>query len=225
LDLSDVKKELEDIDNDVKEWTKDEIDVPYDIPKQYKNSNKIYYKFDDTYDSNCNLICEDEKKKLIKGNFVRCELKESFDRYSNQIEMWLRLSDNENEIHISEEENSKEYDVCSFECETEMRKEFHPYLKRAHPDTIKGWDKRINVVKTKTGNMKSQIDSFRSNGLKHIHTNIFGKTKYVDIIENNLNDIEKQIELLEIEADHICHAYNNIKPSDKNQSVKLIPDE
>ncbi|MDR2178090.1 MAG: hypothetical protein LBP20_08650 [Treponema sp.] len=95
-------------------------------------------------------------------------------------------------------------------------------IKPAHPDTIKGWDKRIKTVQTRASNLKSQIDSFRTHALKHIYVNIFVDKKYADIVETNLNDLEKQIEKCEIEADRIHRCYHNIEPQNDSSETKLL---
>jgi MoxR-like ATPase len=225
MDVSAVKKELENIDTDVKDWTMGEKEVSRDTPKGSKASNRIYYKFDNIYDGEYNELFEDEKNKLTVDQYTKCTLHTDIITHYNDRSktMWIKLSGNENKVFLADKENPSENDCTEVSFETETIKESKnlPYIKHQTPATIKDWDKQINVVKNKTGNMKSQIEGFRSNELKHIHTNIFGNEQYVNIIENNLNEIKEQIELLEIEADRIHYAYHNIEePDDKN--IKLI---
>jgi MoxR-like ATPase len=140
VDISNIEKELKDIDDDVREWTKGEKPVKSQEPKGYEKT----------------------------------------------------------------------------------RMEMHPYVKPAHPDTIKGWDKRIKTVQTRAGTLKSQIDSYRTHDLKHIHTNIFVDKEYADIVEANLNDLEKQIEKCEIETNRIYSCYHNIEPRNDSSENKLL---
>jgi hypothetical protein len=83
--------------------------------------------------------------------------------------------------------------------------------KRPHPAVKKEWDKRVKVVLTTTSNLKSQIDHFKSNDLKHIRVNLFVNQMYADIVEDNLFQIGKEIEKLELEVNRIQHYYENVE--------------
>jgi 3-isopropylmalate dehydratase small subunit len=83
--------------------------------------------------------------------------------------------------------------------------------KRPHPAVKKEWDKRVKVVLTTTSNLKSQIEHFKSNDLKHIRVNLFVNQMFADIVEDNLFQIGKEIEKLELEVNRIQHYYENVE--------------
>ena len=69
----------------------------------------------------------------------------------------------------------------------------------------------MKVVLTTTSNLKSQIDHFKSNDLKHIRVNLFVNQMFADIVEDNLFQIGKEIEKLELEVNRIQHYYENVE--------------
>lgn len=83
--------------------------------------------------------------------------------------------------------------------------------KRPHPAVKKEWDKRVKIVLTTTSNLRSQIEHFKSNDLKHIRVNLFVNKMFADIVEDNLFQIGKEIEKLEIDANRIQHYYENLE--------------
>jgi MoxR-like ATPase len=216
LDISDIEKELKDIDDDVKKWTEGEKPVEYQVPKLH---NKRFYKIK-TNDSDYLFISKDDMEKANETDFSEIILNLSADgrQYDTQNE-FLKKSPNENKILIKGSSGEEEFDI---ECTSEICKELHPYIKPAHSGAIKEWDKRIKTVQTKAGNLKSQIESYRVHDLKHIRVNLFVDKKYADSVERNLNDLEKEIEKCEIEANRIHGCYHNIEPPKDSSETKLL---
>ncbi len=64
---------------------------------------------------------------------------------------------------------------------------------------------------TTTSNLKSRIDSFKNNDLKHIRTNLFVSSIYAEIVEDNLKQLQNEIEKLEVEVSRIQHFYENVE--------------
>jgi MoxR-like ATPase len=222
VDIPVLKKELESIDNDVKEWTRGEKSVEYQVPKIHKINNQKYYKIktEGSQYEDHNLIQIDDMKKVIENSFIKVELFTEYS-YRNSRTVSLKRSPKENKIIISndDDKNEEEFDI---ECESETRQELQPYIKSAHPNAIKGWDKRIKTVQTKADNLKTQIERYRTHDLKHVHDNLFVDKEYADIVEKNLNDLETEIEKCEIEADRIHSCYHNIEPSKNSSELKLL---
>jgi hypothetical protein len=211
LDLNIIVIEWFEIDNDVQEWTKDEKPVEYINHKKYENSDTTRYKI--LRLGSYNFIDEDDFDKLSDVKYIECYIYQYYERNNSRNEYWLKRSGDKNKIFVSGEENPSEEEEYEIECEIETRNEEFPYLKPAHPDTIKAWDKRIKVVLNQTGNLKSQIESHKTKDLKNIYENIFVDRSLTIYVENNLNSSLKQIEQMEIEANRIQFAYTNIKPS------------
>jgi MoxR-like ATPase len=219
LNIPDIEKELEDIDNDVKKWTKGEKPVEYQTPKQYDEDDQQFYKVITGDSDSYNLIPIDDVNKAAENEFSESELHRSGYSYNDKT-VYLKKSSNENKIIISgNKKDEKELDI---ECETKIRQETVPYINSAHSGTIKEWDKRVKTVQTKAGNLKSQIEGYRTHDLKHIRVNLFVDKKYADIVEKNLNDLEKEIEKCEIEAERIYNCYHTIEPSKDSSETKLL---
>jgi MoxR-like ATPase len=83
--------------------------------------------------------------------------------------------------------------------------------KRPHPAVKKEWDKRVKILMITTSNLKSQIDHFKSSDLSHIRINLFVNQMYATIVEDNLSQIEKEIEKLELEVSRIQYYYESIE--------------
>ncbi len=102
-------------------------------------------------------------------------------------------------------------DGNTYKLETQITEQEELYTKKPHDAVKREWDRRIKVVLTNTGNLKSQLDHFRSNDLKHLRDNLFVNEMNAELVESNLNDIQTEIEKLEVEARRIQHYYENIK--------------
>jgi MoxR-like ATPase len=216
LNLLDIKKELENIDTVVKEWTSVEKPVEYTVPETYSESNIDFYIIMDDNNRN-NLIKKEEVENLKDGdNFIKMiRYRPRRDSYNDhEIESWIKKASSNNRIICSEDENDKGKEF-SLKCKTEKRKEMFPYEKEVPPYTQTGWDKEISVVLTKLSNERSQIESYKKNEYKHIRKNVFVDQENAKYVENNLDNLETEITSLETEADRIKQAYHNIgKESD-----------
>lgn len=189
LNLTDIKEELSEFWHEVKEETS--YMKPIKTPKKYNNDYYSVEGFDyplmriTDYDS-----LDDDYTNIT---FYRNDL-----RYSQNYS--IKLSNKPN--HIVHNEQLKQLVVEDFEKLA---------TKRPHPAVKKEWDKRVKVVLTTTSNLKSQIDHFKSNDLKHIRVNLFINQMYADIVEDNLFQIGKEIEKLELTVNYIQYYYENVE--------------
>jgi MoxR-like ATPase len=214
LALPEIEDELKEIDEDVKEWTKGEKSVK--VPKEYGTSQ--YYKVMNNNNS-YNFIKIDDMNKLVKDTYTKLKIYHS--NFSSANEIWLKKSTSINKIFVSvndvADNEGTEYDI---ECE--MENKLFPYINPVHLSTIKEWDKQIEIVLNKAANLRSQIESYKTNDLKHIHVNLFVDKFYADSVEKNINDTEKEIEKFEIESRRIQTAYQNIGKLTDDGETKLI---
>jgi MoxR-like ATPase len=130
--------------------------------------------------------------------------------YQNSSDDWQRRNYPQNyRIKLSNKPNYIVHDGQLRKIETTDSEK--PATKRPHPAVKKDWDKRVKVVLTTTSNLKSRIDSFKSNDLKHIRTNLFVNPNYAEIVEDNLKQLQNDIEKLEVEVSRIQHYYENVE--------------
>ena len=195
LNLIDIKEELSEFWHEVQDETSHM--KPIQIPKKhYQNFYLLadfprpLFKIID-YDS----LGNDYKNVVFYNNSSDDY---SRRRYGNNYS--VKLSDKPN--HIIYDGQLKKLVVEDFEKLA---------TKRPHPAVKKEWDKRVKVALTTTSNLKSQIDHFKRNDLKHIRVNLFVNQIYADIVEENLFQIGKEIEKLELEVNRIQHYYENVE--------------
>jgi MoxR-like ATPase len=195
LNLTDIKEELSEFWHEVQDETSHM--KPIQIPKKhYQNFYLLadfprpLFKITD-YDS----LGEEYKTITFYNNSS-----DDYNRRNYETNYQVKLSNKPN--HIVHDGQLKKLVVEDFEKLA---------TKRPHPAVKKEWDKRVKVVLTTTSNLKSQIDHFKSNDLKHIRVNLFVNQMYADIVEDNLFQIGKEIEKLELEVNRIQHYYENVE--------------
>jgi MoxR-like ATPase len=195
LNLTDIKEELSEFWHEVQDETSHM--KPIQIPKKhYQNFYLLadfprpLFKITD-YDS----LGEEYKTITFYNNSS-----DDYNRRNYATNYQVKLSNKPN--HIVHDGQLKKLVVEDFEKLA---------TKRPHPAVKKEWDKRVKVVLTTTSNLKSQIDHFKSNDLKHIRVNLFVNQMYADIVEDNLFQIGKEIEKLELEVNRIQHYYENVE--------------
>ena len=94
--------------------------------------------------------------------------------------------------------------------------------KKPHHSTKKHWDKEVSKFLTTTTILKSQIDHYKNNDLKHLKVNLFINQILSEIVESNLNTTEKEIEKLEIEVNRIQHYYENVEDQTDQKDIKAL---
>ncbi|GAB6392303.1 MAG: ATPase ravA [Treponematales bacterium] len=225
LNLSDIKKELEAVDEDVKKWTKGEKPVEHDVPKVYGEDDEKCYRL---LLDNDNMILEDDIKGLTSKYSQSKRFRSgysSYDSSSYSTGIYIKASSTNNHVFIADDEKGKNEQEVALETEVKTWNEEFPYIKPAHHGAQKEWNKRLQVVLTQTGNLKTQLDSYRKNDLKHIRINLFVvDEECAKTVEKNLDDLEQKIGTLEVEARRIQGAYENIKPSESHET-KMIGHE
>ena len=195
LNLTDIKEELSEFWNEVQDETRHM--KPIQIPKKHyqyfyllADFPRPLFKITD-YDS----LGEEYKTITFYNNSSN-----DYNRRNYEANYQVKLSNKPN--YLVHDGQLKKLVVEDFEKLA---------TKRPHPAVKKDWDKRVKVVLTTTSNLKSQIDHFKTNDLKHIRVNLFVNQMYADIVEDNLFQIGKEIEKLELEVNRIQHYYENVE--------------
>jgi len=227
LNLSDIKKELEVVDEDVKEWTKGEKPVKHDVPKVYGEDDEKCYRLLLDNDNN-NMILENDIKGLTSKYSQSKRFRSGYLSYNSssyRTDIYIKASSTKNHVFIADDEKGNNEQEVALETKVKIWDEEFPYIKPAHLSTRKEWNKRLQVVLTQTGNLRTQLDSYRENDLKHIYVNLFVvDEECAKTVEKNLDDLEQEIGKLEVEARRIQTAYENIEPAWSHET-KMIGHE
>lgn len=195
LNLTDIREELSEFWHEVQDETSHM--KPIQIPKKHYQQFYLLADFQSPlfkitdYDS----LGEEYKNVTFYNNSS-----DDYSRRNYARNFSVKLSNKPN--HIVHDGQLKKLVVEDFEKLA---------TKRPHPAVKKEWDKRVKVVLTTTSNLKSQIEHFKSNDLKHIRVNLFVNQMFADIVEDNLFQIGKEIEKLELEVNRIQHYYENVE--------------
>ena len=220
LNLSDIIEELEEFNEEVKNETSFVKPVSYDDPvtvhkKFYRiesfNKNNSYGYSNHDY----NLIQKSDFDKL-SNEYQRIELHRDRDEeYYRNLTNQYQLKKGSNRISV----------VCdgkAYKLESVEKERKQTFSKKPHKAVKKEWDKRVNVVLAITSNLKSQIDHYRSNDLKHLAVNLFVNPSLAEIVETNLNSTQKSIEKLEVEVRRIQHYYENVEDQSEQKEMKQL---
>jgi len=204
INLSDIVDELKDIENDVKTETSFLKEVNVEIPKVFENK---YYKPDGFWNPEFKI----SKKDYDSLTYDKPIYLNYYDNFYGRRTVSVRKG-KENHIIINDGEEYK--------LKTTTKTDKKKLTKKPHPSVKKEWDRRVAVVLTKISNLKSQIDNYKQNDLKHIKVNLFVNPIYAEVVESNLHDLEREIEKLEIEANRIKHYYENVEDQTEDKEVK-----
>jgi MoxR-like ATPase len=210
IDLKDLKEELDDFDVEVKNYCNDNRKEAVEIPKVY------YSEFYNIATLSRPLIRTNDFNNL-NGEYVQIPFylnsSDSYDRRNYYEHYTIKASNKPNHIVL---------DGKLHKIEVDEKEEIVPYTRKPRPRQKIDWDKRIKVLLTKFSNLKSQIDHYRKNDLQHLSVNLFVNPNLAEIVETNLNDTQKEIEKLEIEANSIQHYYENIEDQSTPQEIKQL---
>lgn len=218
LNLNDIKTELVKLDDEVKTETSFLKPMMYEEPTTHFGK---YYKIpslksNDHYNSNYDYTL------ILKSDFDRLGVEYSaFNIYRNHKDEYTRNQGRRYNLKQGKNNFTVVFDGNTYKLEISVTEVKELYTKKPHDAVKKDWDKRGKVILTTTGNLKSHIEHYRTNDLKHLRVNLFVSPDYAEIVESNLNDSEKEIEKLEIEARRIQHYYESIKGQKKIDAPAL----
>ncbi|OAV69573.1 ATPase ravA [Bacteroidales bacterium Barb6] len=222
LDLSDIRIALKEFDDDVKTETSFIKPVKYTIPKKYTIQKKDYYKvlIKGAFKYDVDDLIEKEVIDNLKSDKYIETIRRREDM-GDQDPIWINKSSKKNKIFLSNSnDNGKEYD---FECTSTTK--YERFSKKPHGSVLKEWEKQVAKILTKTGNLRSQIDHYKSEDLKHIRFNLFVDKNLAEIVENNLNDLEKEIGTLEMEVNSIKNYYEKVEDQTDSKEIKSLENE
>ncbi len=205
IDLKVLKAEINRFNNEVKEETSFLKPIIKERLKVYDNN---YLKIDE---HNEKLYLDLNDYKSLKPNEkTRIHLYSKYQKnYTQHGAYYILKEDGDDMISILYNTwgNNQQYLI-----EQEKYEEDKVYTKKPHHATKKHWNEKVAEYLTITNNLKDQINYFRETDLIHIRVNLFvNSSQSVEIVENNLISLEKEIEKVEIEVKRIQHYYENVE--------------
>ncbi len=222
LNLSDIKEELKEFYEEVKSEICFVKTFSYNEPVTV---HKKFYRIDSFGDNDYLSIHRDYR--LIQ--------KTDFDKLTNKYQRigLHRDRDDDNCRNQTNQYNLKKgsngisvvYNGRAYKLETVEKERKQTFSKKPHKAVQKEWDKKVKVVMTTTGNLKSQIEHYSSNDLKHLRVNLFVNSVLAEIVESNLKETQKGIEKLEVEVHRIQHYYENVEDQSEQEEIKQLTND
>jgi len=216
IDLKDLKDEIQNFNNEVK----DETSFVKPITKErLKIYDKKYHKI--TYYNRELYMDVNDYETLKKDEKIKVKLysKENKGNYEDDRTLYLSKGTSISTITMS---NDKYYQGDSYSIEKEKYEENKSYTKKPHDAVKKQWEKEVAKYLTTKSNLKHQINHYRETDLKHIKVNLFVNPTLAEIVESNLISLEKEIDKIEIELKRIQHYYENVKDKTGKTEFKAL---
>lgn len=220
LNLSDIKVELEEFNEEVKSETSFVKPVSYDDPVTV---HKKFYRITSFSNNNGYSYSSSNYSLIQKTDFDKLTTEyQCIDLHKDRDEEYYRNQTNQYNLKKGSNGISVVYEGRAYKLETVEKELKQTFSKKPHKAVQKEWDKKVKVVLTTTGNLKSQIDHYRSNDLKHLRVNLFVNPALAEIVEANLNEAQKGIEKLEVEVSRIRHYYENVEDQSEQMEIKQL---
>jgi MoxR-like ATPase len=219
IDIKTITNELKKFDKEVKSETSFIKPIETITPKEYVIKNNVYYRAllngHFSYEKD-DLIEVEQLKKATKNSYI--EVKRWRNDLGDKDPVWIKLSKTMNKIYLSNDGNTG--NEFYWECDT-IASEKTFSRKPNHPTKIY-WDKKVSQYLVTISNLKSQIEIYKENDLKHLRVNMFVNPDFASIVESNLTLLEKEIEIIEVEIYRIQHYYENIDDQTESLEIKSL---
>jgi MoxR-like ATPase len=205
LDFKGIKEELKEFQNEIDEETRFVKDTRTQVLKpihvdyyEILNPPSDREKFIKQIDFN-NLSNQNQSISLYYWNSSYRRVEKYNDYYNSKQ---VRKGNSKFTIFI----NDKEY---SLQQTTQGEK--RQQTRKPNEYTEKAWDGRVSVYLENTENMKTQIEKYSSENLKHLRTNIFVSPELANIVESHITDTLNTIEKIKVEIKEIQNNYKKLK--------------
>jgi MoxR-like ATPase len=209
MNLSEIGKELKAFDKEVKTETSFLKEVHFEEPIVVE---KEYYNISG-FENDGRILITDYNALSHTETSIYLYTKSYYDRHERRGRYIVKKGRKKHHIII----NNAEYGI-----QTASKSGHKAATRKPHPSVIKDWDKKVALVLTQTSNLKSQIEHYKKNELKHIRVNLFVNPSYAEFVESNLNNLSKEIEKQEIEVKEIQHYYEHIEDQTGQKPIKTI---
>jgi MoxR-like ATPase len=98
-----------------------------------------------------------------------------------------------------------------YKLKTKVNSEKHQITKKPHKKVEEEWDSKVLKFLEITNSQKEELETYRTNDLQHLRTNLFVKPELANIVETQLTATKKEIEKFEVEIRKIQNDYKKLK--------------
>lgn len=207
IDITPIKKEIEDLKKEIEEKTKKEIEVEEKVSKvyfgKYYRINGLYInEWSSQYDGYI-LISDYNNLSSVKDKKIKIYyLYDNGSEYDSEYYYVRKNPKNEYELIIDDK-------VYEIELETKKKKE----IKYIPPDnsTKQEWNKRIGEINEKLDKLILKISEYKKRDLEHAKTNLFVDSELANIAFTNLDRTSGEIAKLKVELEKLRDYYERLK--------------
>ena len=195
-----LKDELDEFKTEIKEETKFEKDTRVET---LVNARNDYFEIVGFNNEN-NLIRQIDYNNLTNSNeYVRLYYYYEYYRQVQQNRTYnIRKGNSKFSIFINDHE---------YKLKTTTKGEKRQITKKPHKKVEEDWDSRIANYLDVTNNQKEELETYRTNDLKHLRTNLFVNPELANVVESHLTSTRKEIEKFEVEIRKIQNDYKKLK--------------
>jgi MoxR-like ATPase len=221
IDLKDLKEEIRDFKNEVDTYTNEVRRVKHTENKVYKLNGENYLRIlglQGKFNYETNDLIKQKEVELLKENSFTQSTRHRKD-FQDRDTVYIKKSKSNHSLLLSNDTHNNGHEL---QIETVDTTKEEIFTKKPHHATKKHWDKEVSKFLTITSNLKSQIEHFRKEDLKHIRVNLFVNPSLAKIVEDNLNQTEKAIQKTELEIRQIQHYYENVEDQTSEKEIKQL---
>ena len=195
-----LKDELDEFKTEIKEETKFEKDTRVET---LVNARNDYFEIVGFNNEN-NLIRQIDYNNLTNSNeSVRLYYYYEYYRQVQQNRTYnIRKGNSKFSIFINDQE---------YKLKTTTKGEKRQITKKPHKKVEEDWDSRVANYLDVTNNQKEELETYRTNDLKHLRTNLFVNPELANVVESHLTSTRKEIEKFEVEIRKIQNDYKKLK--------------
>ena len=195
-----LKDELDEFKTEIKEETKFEKDTRVET---LVNARNDYFEIVGFNNEN-NLIRQIDYNNLTNSNeYVRLYYYYEYYRQVQQNRTYnIRKGNSKFSIFINDQE---------YKLKTTTKGEKRQITKKPHKKVEEDWDSRVANYLDVTNNQKEELETYRTNDLKHLRTNLFVNPELANVVESHLTSTRKEIEKFEVEIRKIQNDYKKLK--------------
>ncbi|GAB4402312.1 MAG: AAA family ATPase [Microscillaceae bacterium] len=201
LNLSALKQEIKDLEEEVNQETKIQNRVFRDelmsVERDYYEVLDIQQYFDGF------LIKKADFARLNKEEQTSISLYDANLALTNRLN--ARLSSQENRIDIFYNSQTTTYSL-----RTQKAESVEIIAKKPHPVILKYWDERVHTLEQFIQSQKEKLHLEEPAALHHIHENLFVHPRLAEIVSANLDEVRRQLQSLGLQVEKIAFYYRNI---------------
>lgn len=201
VNLSMLKKEVEDFENDVDS----EIKVKYAVSEERLLPIKEEF---------FELLKEEQKfeglllsiKQFKNLNTNEEQVTNFYDENGTLVNR-LKAKKSNKEYHVEVNYNSVIY---TYPLKTQKVERTETIYKKPHPILVKHWEERFQKLSDYMAQQQANINQHAPSALDHLRDNLFVEKSLSEIVEANLNEVKAVLQQLRLRLEKIQYAYLNL---------------